>query len=135
MIRRPPRSTPLYSSAASDVYKRQSSQRPCSTRPATTARRRGRSVDDDPHGTPAVPCRDSATDAASPQAPQETPTCHEPSRDGHRTGATSASQLRTSSWSWLLGFAASCAVGVVVAGRVVHRRAARYEGGLLGVSY
>src|SRR5660397_286373 len=33
MIRRPPRSTPLYSSAASDVYKRQVPQRPRGPQP------------------------------------------------------------------------------------------------------
>src|SRR5660397_176652 len=46
MIRRPPRSTPLYSSAASDVYKRQSSTTSPSTPPSTT--------------TTSAPARDSA---------------------------------------------------------------------------
>src|SRR5660397_123567 len=40
MIRRPPRSTPLYSSAASDVYKRQTPLRPARA-PSEGARPRG----------------------------------------------------------------------------------------------
>ena len=38
MIRRPPRSTPLYSSAASDVYKRQQLELPTSESEAWIAR-------------------------------------------------------------------------------------------------
>src|SRR5450759_3162400 len=61
MIRLPPRSTPLYSSAASDVYKRQRVEDPCAGRRGADrhARREGRSLwgrraavhDRDPAGT------------------------------------------------------------------------------------
>ena len=45
MIRRPPRSTPLYSSAASDVYKRQGRVALVAQRPIVIKLSRGRSVD------------------------------------------------------------------------------------------
>ena len=47
MIRRPPRSTPLYSSAASDVYKRQVVQRDASTTREDETRDDQREDDDD----------------------------------------------------------------------------------------
>src|SRR5674476_777768 len=83
MIRRPPRSTPLYSSAASDVYKRQPGSRP--ERPSAWGSTRCR-----PPGTGPAPRRCPPSRAPHPGAARRRP------RTPARTAGTGRTTMPTS---------------------------------------